>query len=230
MARSVIPRNIEIAVLRKCRRRCALCFSLDFNLDTQQGQIAHVDRDANNKAEDNLAYLCLRHHDEYDTRPSQSKGFKEEELLEAKTDLEKWIQDNHERLVRSSLMDKTDIPEVRDSVSPEVFQLRIPVYRAFNRLASYIMRETNVSDEELFRFLRDTHDALFLCGEEIESYLHEVYRKAIHLRTLTLKMERPDRYGQREWEQIVDKETECILWFGEQLRGGKKKFYRYLKI
>lgn len=230
MTRSVVPRNIEIAVLRKCRRRCALCFFLDFNLDTQKGQIAHIDRDANNSAEDNLAYLCLRHHDEYDTRPSQSKGLKEKELLEAKTDLEKWIEDNHEGLVRSSLMDKTDIPEVHDSVSPEVFRLRIPVYRAFNRLTSYIMREANVSDEELFRFLRDTHDALFLYGEEIESYLHDVYRKAALLRTLAVKTERPDHYDQQQWERIVDEETECILWFSDQLQGGKKRFYRHLKV
>jgi hypothetical protein len=43
--------------------------------DIKEGQIAHLDQDRNNNSTDNLAFLCLKHHDEYDTQPSQSKGF-----------------------------------------------------------------------------------------------------------------------------------------------------------
>jgi hypothetical protein len=207
-----------------------LCFFLDFNRDIKKGQIAHIDRQPSNNTEDNLVYLCLSHHEEYDSQTSQSKRLQKEELLKAKAGLEKWIQENHERLVGSSLMSQNDIPEIHDSISPEVFRLRIPVYKAFSRLASYIMREANISDEELFRFLRDTHDALFLFGEEIENYLHGVYRKAVELRTLSIKMEHPEGYTETQWERIVDKQTECIIWFSDQIRGGKKKFYTYLKV
>jgi hypothetical protein len=38
------------------------------------GQIAHLDRDASNSVEENLAFLCLPHHDEYDSKTSQRKG------------------------------------------------------------------------------------------------------------------------------------------------------------
>lgn len=41
----------------------------------KQGQIAHLDRDPQNDCLDNLAFLCLSHHDQYDTRTSQSKGW-----------------------------------------------------------------------------------------------------------------------------------------------------------
>ncbi|MEX2181328.1 MAG: hypothetical protein WD771_04755 [Gemmatimonadaceae bacterium] len=69
------------------RRRCALCFGLNGQSRPRQGQIAHVDRDASNNALHNLAWLCLDHHDEYDTRRSQSKGFTPDELSRYREEL-----------------------------------------------------------------------------------------------------------------------------------------------
>ena len=40
------------------RRRCALCYGLDGDTTEKAGQIAHVDRDAENTAEENAAWLC----------------------------------------------------------------------------------------------------------------------------------------------------------------------------
>lgn len=71
----------EADVLVASRRRCALCFGLFGDLDQKRGQIAHVDRDPSNAAFENLAFLCLPHHDEYDTKTSQSKRFVPKELI-----------------------------------------------------------------------------------------------------------------------------------------------------
>jgi len=46
----------------------------------KQGQIAHLDQDASNNNVSNLAFLCLEHHDQYDSQTSQSKGFTESEV------------------------------------------------------------------------------------------------------------------------------------------------------
>ena len=40
----------------------------------KSGQIAHLDGRNDNNDIDNLAFLCFEHHDQYDTRTSQSKG------------------------------------------------------------------------------------------------------------------------------------------------------------
>lgn len=40
----------------------------------KKGQIAHLDRNPANNELDNLAWLCFDHHDQYDSRTSQSKG------------------------------------------------------------------------------------------------------------------------------------------------------------
>jgi ribosomal protein L15E len=45
-----------------------------------KGQIAHVDHDATNNDPDNLVWLCLDHHDQNDSRTSQSKGLTISEL------------------------------------------------------------------------------------------------------------------------------------------------------
>lgn len=79
--RPVIPFGIQTAVLTKSGRRCALCFGLAGDLSEKPGQLAHVNRDSSDNTEGNLAYLCLPHHDQYDSRTSQSKGLTAGELL-----------------------------------------------------------------------------------------------------------------------------------------------------
>jgi len=46
-----------------------------------------LDRDPSNSDPENLAFLCLEHHDQYDSRPSQSKGFTPEEVKRYRTAL-----------------------------------------------------------------------------------------------------------------------------------------------
>lgn len=75
------PEQTEADVLIASRRRCALCYGLFGDLDQKRGQIAHVNRDPSNSDFENLAYLCLPHHDEYDAKTSQSKRFTPAELI-----------------------------------------------------------------------------------------------------------------------------------------------------
>ena len=88
--RKSVPSKIATKILLQCRRRCCLCFYLHGDGDVKEGQIAHIDGDPANNKESNLVFLCLNHHNEYDTRPSQSKritavevGHYRDELLSA---------------------------------------------------------------------------------------------------------------------------------------------------
>lgn len=78
--RAKTPASTETEVLTRSRRRCALCFGLHGSLKKKQGQIAHVDHDPLNYDFDNLAFLCLTHHNSHDSRTSQAKGFTEREI------------------------------------------------------------------------------------------------------------------------------------------------------
>jgi hypothetical protein len=75
MDRKRIPLAIETAVLFKSARPCALCFHLRADLSEQVGQIAHLDQDPANFADDNLTFMCLEHHTVFDSTTSQHKNY-----------------------------------------------------------------------------------------------------------------------------------------------------------
>src|ERR1700734_2272853 len=78
--RPAIPTEIETRVLTSCRRRCCLCFYLSRLDEVRKGQIAHLNKDSADNRPENLCYLCLEHHDEFDSTTSQSKGLSATEV------------------------------------------------------------------------------------------------------------------------------------------------------
>jgi len=77
----------QTAVLIKSARRCVLCFHLRGKLTETLGQIAHIDRNRTNGAEDNLAWMCLRHHSQYDSTNRQHKNYTPAEVKKARLKL-----------------------------------------------------------------------------------------------------------------------------------------------
>lgn len=80
MARKPIPQETVTKVLLESRRRCCICFGLHRDIGIKPGQIAHINQDNSNNSLENLAFLCLDHHDEYDSKTSQRKGLSKREV------------------------------------------------------------------------------------------------------------------------------------------------------
>jgi hypothetical protein len=124
-SRKQTPPQTEADVLITSRRRCALCYGLFGDLDQKRGQIAHVDRDPSNSAFQNLAFLCLPHHDEYDSKTSQSKRFTSTELLKYRDllyeRLGKGVTDEHAEMASApSSRDSAPLtPSPRDAARQE---------------------------------------------------------------------------------------------------------------
>ena len=105
--RAPIPVEIETAVLTKSRRRCPLCVALTNDVTVKEGQIAHLDQNPSNYAEDNLAFLCLAHHSVYDTTTRQHKNFTIAEVKQYRNRLyELFAQDSTIQSAQTSLQDK----------------------------------------------------------------------------------------------------------------------------
>lgn len=85
--RPSIPVAVETRLLTESRRRCCLCFGLSGDPLQKDGQVAHVDRNPRNNRLDNLVWLCLHHHDEYDTVRSQTKRITQTELKAYRAEL-----------------------------------------------------------------------------------------------------------------------------------------------
>lgn len=92
MARRAISDEVQARVLLRSRRRCCLCFWLHGEDDVRKGQLAHLDGDNENSTEGNLAFLCLEHHDEYDSIPRLSKGLREREVKQWRDELYKEME------------------------------------------------------------------------------------------------------------------------------------------
>ncbi len=91
MSRKAISPELQATILRRSRRRCCICFGLNRDTSIKQGQIAHLDRNAENDVEDNLAFMCLTCHDKYDSTSSQSKNFTIAEVKSFRQELEESI-------------------------------------------------------------------------------------------------------------------------------------------
>lgn len=100
--RPPIPKYIQRNILIKGRRRCCLCFWLSGLDKVTKGQIAHLDKDRTNNAENNLVFLCLDHHDEFDSSTSQSKGLEVDEVRHWRDKLYHYFEHLEEKLFVTS--------------------------------------------------------------------------------------------------------------------------------
>jgi hypothetical protein len=84
-------RSDEDAVLINSRRRCCLCYFLAKDARRKDGQLAHINHKRSDSGKENLVWLCLPHHAEYDSRTSQKKNFTQKELHHYKAALEEAV-------------------------------------------------------------------------------------------------------------------------------------------
>ena len=84
--------KIQADVLQRSRRRCCICYGLHRDLETKRGQIAHLDQNRGNNDPANLVFLCFEHHDEYDTKTSQSKGLRQKEVESYRSELDVYFR------------------------------------------------------------------------------------------------------------------------------------------
>lgn len=87
MPRIPVQSTSQANVLLRSRRRCCICFGLNRDTSIRQGQIAHLDGNSANSSEDNLAFLCLDHHDQHDSTTRQSKNFTPLEVKQFRSEL-----------------------------------------------------------------------------------------------------------------------------------------------
>lgn len=90
--RRKVPKDVEIDVLVRCRRRCCMCYGLYKEVGVRNGQIAHLDRDPSNSARENLVFLCFECHDLFDSKTSQGREFSKDEIVYYQDELYKAMQ------------------------------------------------------------------------------------------------------------------------------------------
>lgn len=124
--RKKIASVVETKLLTLSRRRCCVCASLENDTGVKtDGQIAHVDRNRTNNELDNLVYLCLRHHDMYDTVRRQSKGITANELKHYRSELYRSLGTDRPGLPDASLVEESQI-QLGERIKRDCADLGVP--------------------------------------------------------------------------------------------------------
>jgi hypothetical protein len=223
-SRKDFPEKVKFAVVTRCRRKCALCFVLLNDGNPKDGQLAHIDRDSANNEESNAAYLCLNHHNMYDATFPQTKSYMPDELRE------------YQRILLASLesfQTGTEMkPTVKAGVSPELFERRVPIYRATQKFVRDVVEHLSPDLKLILTFASDTDEALFLFDESIDEYLKTLFTKAMRLHTVDLLRIRVSQGDDRpeEFPEIVKEQTDLAEWFCNQPGEIRSRFAPFLRL
>ena len=128
-------------ILLKSRRRCCICFGLNRDTREKRGQIAHLDGNRSNNSIHNLAFLCLDHHDVYDSRTSQSKSLQISEVKTYREELYHYIEGLMHGPLKSGSLDSPDV------VPREIEEIFFDDFRSFEGWQQYIDGRVSLSSD-----------------------------------------------------------------------------------
>lgn len=220
---------VRAEVLVKCRRRCALCYGLDGDTSERRGQLAHIDRDALNASLENAAFLCLKHHEAYDSESRQAKGFDPEQLRRHQRDLHEYLEKVSE-WPDVKKMSRSAVRKIHRSrpIGLDVYNVRMPIYRTAVNFVREVLKDLRPDMPTILQFTRDTEDALFLYDEKISDYLAVLFKRALRLHTVAYLIA-PPRVTD-DFRQLVNEELELAVWFSEQIGVIRAMFAPFLRL
>jgi hypothetical protein len=226
MPRKLFPPMVQATVVVQCRRRCALCFCLENDTDEKTGQLAHIDRNPENNAKENAAFLCLEHHSRYDSTSSQTKGYLPDELRE------------YQRIVWA-YVESIEIskPTSRDSegavVSLELYDRRLPMYHTATEFVRSVLKDLRPELTQILKFAADTDQALFLFDQDIADYLVSLFNRALRLNTLDLlrtRISTDETAVEEDFADLSREGTDLAVWFSEQHGEIRTRFAPFLRL
>jgi len=232
MPRKPFPESVQTEVLVRCRRRCALCFCLDQDLDEKEGQLAHIDA-PEDATLGNAAWLCTKHHARYDSVSLQTKGYRPSELREYQQILFASVESFERRgSKKRSPAGKRNVGGKRPVVALEVYDRRLPIYQTTMQFVREVVSDLRPELKLIMRFFADTDQALFLYDDSIAGYLDELFKKALRLHTVDL-MRTSMRTDDREPDNfmaLVKEQTALASWFIDQHAEIRARFAPFLRM
>lgn len=219
--RKPFTREVQSAALLACKRKCVLCFGLDGDAAEKRGQLAHVDDRADTRL-DNAVWLCRKHHDRYDTRSRQTKGYTPAEVREYRKQLIEFLR---ESTVWPDVASRVKTRRSR-GVALDVFDRRVPTYRSTIQFLRYVCQVDNLELQVLLQFARDTDEAVFLFDDSLADYLASLYKRAMHLRAIGLILQAPERHT----PALIVEQSNLGLWFTDQFEVVRQLFAPFLRV
>jgi hypothetical protein len=188
----------------------------------KNGQIAHIDRDAKNSTLANAAWLCLLHHNRYDSTSRQAKGLTAPELRSYKALLVELLKDPR-ALEHAPKPRRT---ERSPGISLEIYDRRKPTYDRTIDFLRVVIRGGRLDPTPVMQFAADTDDALFLFDDNLATYLRHLFKEALKLYVVSSETHSPER----RTRELADEEVMLLGWFADQFEEARRRFAPYLRL
>jgi len=157
-SRQKIPDSVVTSIVVRSRRRCCLCVYLCHDNDTKRGQLAHVNHDSSDNREENLVFLCLPHHDEYDSETRLSRRLTKAEVKRYRDLLYRYNEDPYS-----------------DSEVPE----NTPIEVLEERISTYYHEEADITSSKLYLTPSLNHSLFLADKNELTAYCRQ--SRSLHI-------------------------------------------------
>lgn len=202
--RRKLTKETEEKVLFRSRRRCCLCVFINGDLSVKQVQIAHVDQNRDNNRLDNLVALCLNHHDEFDSKRSQSKGITASEIKHYRHELDQLNHEFYQRLKLSTTNFLEDWSLENSKINP---------FESNKLVLESASQDQKVQPEEEKGYYHSGERRILLTGFEGEFYQTVVEGLLNEFATIDdLFRSDPDGKNWRDWERNSNMEGFVFPW------------------
>jgi len=120
----------------------------------------------------------------------------------------------------------------KQKLNLERYDRRLRVYEEVIKILSIILRDANASIEDLLKFRTSVSEADFLFGQEIPSYIDEIYKRGLNLRCCNQQYHDYLQVKQEGYDhnKVVAEMNKELTWLTDQFEPAKEKFKKYLDI
>ena len=161
MSRKPIPKDIETDILTSSKRRCCLCTGLEGNYSEQLGHIAHLDQNNENYKNENLAFLCFKHHSLFDSTTSQHKNYTIQEVKQYRGQLYYYLEKNS----------NIDIPNTKRLKSNKPYSLILNGVNGFINIKNDKLKELSKFQIEIeFKLFQPNYTGVLVSIDFENSY------------------------------------------------------------
>lgn len=112
----------------------------------------------------------------------------------------------------------------------ERYDRRLRVYQEMKKVLSIILRDADISPQQLLEFRTATAEADFLFGKNIPEYIDEIYKKGLELWRTGIQLKEGEIPKGTERRSIVEENSKLLTWLIDQLPMLTTKFKPYLNL
>ena len=112
-------------------------------------------------------------------------------------------------------------------IQHELFERRIKLFEIITAHMADAISLGTFSNEEEFKFIRNTKHARFIFGKDIADFIDEIYKKSVDLSFFS---RREQQLSGIALEEAIEKRRLVFEWFGTELNNIQNRFEKYLQL